>query len=114
MSAIPSLTVDELPLPIPDGVTVVDVREPIEWQQAHVPGSVHIPLGQLVARVDELPADDRIVVVCAVGARSARAVEFLVQHGHDAVNLDGGLVEWQAAGRELVSGEDRPADPPLS
>ncbi|MGZ4639053.1 MAG: rhodanese-like domain-containing protein [Actinomycetes bacterium] len=105
MSSIPSVTVDQLTLPIPDGVTVVDVREPIEWQQAHVPGSVHIPLGQLVARVDELPVGGRVVVVCAVGARSARAVEFLVQRGHDAVNLDGGLVEWQAAGRDLVSGD---------
>jgi len=106
MPGIPSITVEELPLPIPDGVTVVDVREPIEWQQAHLPGSLHVPLGQFAERLAELPTDDRIVVVCAVGARSARAVEFLLQHGHDAVNLDGGLVEWQAAGRELVAGDD--------
>ena len=106
MSEIPSLTVDQLPLPIPDDVTVVDVREPIEWQQAPLPGSVHVPLGQFAERLGELPTDDRIVVVCAVGARSARAVEFLLQHGHDAVNLDGGLVEWQAAGRELVAGDE--------
>ena len=106
MPGIPSITVDELPLPFPDGVTVVDVREPIEWQQAHLPGSLHVPLGQFAARLAELPTDDRIVVVCAVGARSARAVEFLLQHGREAVNLDGGLVEWQAAGRELGAGDE--------
>ncbi len=106
MPGIPSISVDELPVPFPDGVTVVDVREPVEWQQAHLPGSVHVPLGQFAQRVAELPADDRIVVVCAVGARSARAVEFLLQQGHDAVNLDGGLVQWQASGRELVAGDD--------
>lgn len=99
----PAVTVDQLPDPLPEGLTVLDVREPAEWAQAHVPGSVHIPLMDLPARVDELPTGGQLLVVCAVGARSARAVQFLVQHGHDAVNLDGGLVEWQSAGRTLVA-----------
>jgi rhodanese-related sulfurtransferase len=104
MHTEPAVTVDQLPHPLPDDLTVVDVREPIEWQQAHVPGSLHIPLHDLPGRLDELPTGQRLLVVCAVGARSARAVQFLLQHGHDAVNLDGGLVEWQAAGRDLVAG----------
>ena len=104
MSSVPSVAVQQLPTPVPEGVTVLDVRETIEFEQAHVPGSLHIPLMELPARLDEVPTDDRLLVVCAVGARSARAVEYLVQHGRDAVNLEGGLVEWQAAGRELVGG----------
>jgi rhodanese-related sulfurtransferase len=104
MHPVPTTALDQLPTPLPQDLTVLDVREPIEWQQAHVPGSVHIPLMELPARLGELPTEGRILVVCAVGARSARAVEYLVQHGHDATNLDGGLVEWQAAGRELVGG----------
>jgi rhodanese-related sulfurtransferase len=103
-SGIPTVAVDQLPSPLPDDITVLDVREPVEWQQAHVPGAVHIPLMELPARLGELPDEGRVLVVCAVGARSARAVEFLVQRGRDAVNLDGGLVEWQSAGRQLVPG----------
>jgi rhodanese-related sulfurtransferase len=104
MPEIPTVAVDQLPSELPEGLTVLDVREPVEWDQAHVPGSMHIPLAELPARLGELPADSQVLVVCAVGARSARAVDYLVRQGHDAVNLDGGLVEWQAAGRELVSG----------
>jgi rhodanese-related sulfurtransferase len=101
---IPSVAVDQVPTPLPDGLTVLDVREPAEWEQAHVPGSVHIPLGELPTRRGELPGDTQLLVVCAVGARSARAVHYLLQHGHDAVNLEGGLMEWHGAGRELVAG----------
>ena len=104
MHSEPAVTVDQLPDPLPEDLVVLDVREPIEWQQAHVPGSLHIPLMDLPTRIGEVPADGQVLVVCAVGARSARAVQFLVQHGHDAVNLDGGLVEWQSAGRPLVTG----------
>jgi rhodanese-related sulfurtransferase len=104
MKGIPTVTVDQVPAALPDGLTVLDVREPIEWEQAHVPGSVHIPLGELPTRLGELPADTQLLVVCAVGARSARAVQYLLQHGYDAVNLDGGLTEWQGVGRELVAG----------
>ena len=101
MHLLPSLTVDQVPAPLPDDLTVLDVREPVEWDAGHVAGAVHIPLMDLPARLGELP-DGRLLVVCAVGARSARAVEYLLQLGHDATNLDGGLVEWQASGRELV------------
>jgi rhodanese-related sulfurtransferase len=105
MEPIPAVTVDQVPHPLPAGLTVLDVREPVEWEQAHVPGSVHIPLGELPARLEELPSDHQLLVVCAVGARSARAVHYLVERGHDAVNLAGGLMEWQEAGRELVRGD---------
>jgi rhodanese-related sulfurtransferase len=104
MEGIPTVTVDQVPATLPAGVVMLDVREPVEWEQAHVPGSVHIPLGELPSRLGELPGDTQLLVVCAVGARSARAVHYLVQHGHDAVTLEGGLMEWQVAGRELVAG----------
>jgi rhodanese-related sulfurtransferase len=111
MESVPAVTVDQLPNPLPEGLTVLDVREQIEWDQAHVPGSLHIPLMDLPGRIGELPTEGQLLVVCAVGARSARAAGYLVQHGHDAVNLDGGLVEWQSAGRELVSGAGDPTVP---
>lgn len=88
---------------IPAEAVLLDVREPDEWQAGHVAGAVHIPLADLPARLDELPAGGRLVVVCRSGVRSARAVAWLAQNGHDALNLDGGMVAWAAAGREMVS-----------
>ena len=99
---IPTVSVDGVPDPLPAGVTVLDVREPGEWQAGHVDGSLHIPLHELPARVGELP-EGQLLVVCKVGGRSAQAVGYLVQSGHEAVNLDGGLLDWEAAGRALVT-----------
>lgn len=103
MSGIPSVTVDQLPLPLPDEVTVLDVREPVEWQHGHVEGSLHVPMMDIPARLDELPSDGQLLVVCTVGGRSAQVVHYLQQHGIEAFNLHGGLLEWHAAGRPLVS-----------
>ena len=106
--SLPTVAVGGVPDPLPEGLTVLDVREPVEWTHGHIEGSVHVPLMDLPQRLDEVGAGQTLVV-CKVGARSAHAVEFLRQQGHDAVNLDGGLLEWQAAGRALVSETGRPA-----
>jgi rhodanese-related sulfurtransferase len=103
MFNVPSVSVDQLPSPLPDDLVVVDVREAVEWQHGHLEGSRHLPMSELSGRLDEVPTDGRLLVVCKVGGRSARVVQYLVQQGVDAVNLDGGLVEWEAAGRPLVS-----------
>jgi rhodanese-related sulfurtransferase len=86
----------------PDAV-ILDVREHDEWEAGHIARALHIPLADVPARLGELPADGEFVVVCRSGGRSARAVAWLAQNGYDAVNLDGGMGAWQAAGRELVS-----------
>jgi rhodanese-related sulfurtransferase len=80
---------------------LVDVREVAEWQQAHVAGSLHIPMGEFVARVGEVPADRPVVVICHSGHRSAQVTAWLVAQGYDAVNLSGGLVAWAQAGLPL-------------
>ena len=105
---IPTVATAELPNPLPEGVSVLDVREPVEWAHGHIAGSVHIPLMELVQRLAEVPAG-RTVVVCKVGARSAQAAAYLAQQGYDVANLDGGLVEWVGDGRPLVSDTGRPA-----
>jgi len=81
---------------------LVDVRESAEWQQGHVAGSQHIPMGEFVARIGEVPTDRPVVVVCHSGHRSAQVTAWLVAQGYDAVNLDGGLVAWAQAGLPLV------------
>lgn len=87
---------------------ILDVREDDEWAAGHIDGSRHVPLGQLMSRLDEIPADEQVVVTCRMGGRSARATAYLVQAGRDAVNLDGGVTAWSAAGRPLVDGDGRP------
>ena len=101
------MAISGVPDPLPDGLTVLDVREPMEWQYGHIEGSIHIPLGELTGRLDEVP-DGQTLVVCKVGGRSAQAVMWLAQQGRDVVNLDGGLLDWAAAGRSLVSETGRP------
>lgn len=82
-------------------VRIVDVREPDEFvgPLGHIAGSVLVPLGELGARVNEIPKDKPVVVVCRSGARSARATEMLGKAGFDRVaNLNGGMLRWKAEG----------------
>jgi rhodanese-related sulfurtransferase len=104
---VPTVAINGVPDPLPEGLAVLDVREPVEWANGHIEGSVHVPLMELPQRLDEL-GDQQTLVVCKVGGRSAQAVGYLRQQGYDAVNLDGGLLEWEAAGRALVSETGRP------
>lgn len=81
---------------------IVDVREPDEWQQARIPGSRHIPLGDLQRRAGELDRNQPVLVVCLSGSRSLHAAKFLASQGFNPVkSLHGGLVEWSRAGRPL-------------
>jgi rhodanese-related sulfurtransferase len=83
---------------------LLDVREDDEWAAGHIDGAVHIPMSGLLARIAEVPKDRDVVVVCKVGSRSAQVTAYLRQQGWETVrNLDGGLVSWVGAGRDLVS-----------
>jgi len=108
---VPTTTVDLLPDPLPAGVVVLDVREDDEWVAGHVPGATHLPLGELVARADEVP-EGEVLVVCRVGGRSAQATAWLSGRGRAAVNLAGGMHAWDAAGRPMVS--ETGADPTVA
>ena len=78
-----------------EDVVILDVREPFEYQIAHIDGSKLIPLGQLTQRVNELDTADQIVVYCHTGMRSAQAVRFLNGLGFRKVkNLKGGIRAW--------------------
>jgi rhodanese-related sulfurtransferase len=88
---------------VPTDAYVIDVREPEEWVAGHLPDAVHLPLGHLVSRLAEVPTDREVVVVCRVGSRSAQATAYLNATGHRALNLDGGMLAWAAAGKPMVS-----------
>ncbi|MFG3496125.1 rhodanese-like domain-containing protein [Streptomyces sp. NPDC047928] len=92
---------------VPADALVLDVREDDEWAAGHVEGAVHVPMSEFVARfgeVTEAVADGRrAYVMCRVGGRSAQVTQYLVQQGIDAVNIDGGMLAWQRAGRPMVA-----------
>jgi len=93
-----SVSVQQLRALLADEPLVVDVREPYEYADGHVPGARPVPLATVPQLLGELPMDRPVYLVCQVGARSAQAAAFLAHHGVDAVNVDGGTGEWISAG----------------
>ncbi|MEI6454136.1 MAG: rhodanese-like domain-containing protein [Actinomycetes bacterium] len=83
------------------GVPILDVREDDEWTASHIPDTHHIPLGQIPDRYSELPLG-KILVICHLGGRSARAAAFLADHGYEAINIAGGMLAWELAGFEVL------------
>ena len=74
---------------------VLDVREARELEICQLEGALHIPMADIPTRVDDLPANRPLVVLCHHGARSQMVVDFLRNAGFDnAVNLDGGIEAW--------------------
>lgn len=91
-----------------DAVQVLDVREPWEWQEGHIAGSLHVPLAELPDGLERIAADRPVAVVCRSGARSHHATQWLRAHGRDAHNLEGGLEDWEAHGFELTAPDGSP------
>jgi rhodanese-related sulfurtransferase len=87
---------------------LLDVREADEWQAGHAAQAAFVPMSTLIARLDEVPKDTDVVVVCKSGSRSAQVTAYLNQHGWNARNLDGGMHAWVAAGRPMVSEDGAP------
>jgi rhodanese-related sulfurtransferase len=73
---------------------ILDVREPSEYVQGHIPGSHLIPLGTLDQRLGEVPKDQDVVTVCRSGARSGKAAKILAAAGFKVVNMAGGMMAW--------------------
>ena len=105
------ITPEEAEALLADGYELVDVREPHEWAAGHIPGARHVPLGALArAPRTHLPRD-RVVFVCAHGARSLTAAAIARSAGLAEVrSLDGGTVGWVGSGRALVA-PPAPAQP---
>ena len=83
---------------------LVDVREPAEFAQAHVPGAQLIPMSQLTSRIQEIDKDATLYLICASGNRSAHVGLVLEQHGYDTVNILGGTYAWVQAGKAYDHG----------
>jgi molybdopterin/thiamine biosynthesis adenylyltransferase/rhodanese-related sulfurtransferase len=88
-----------------DAPLFVDVREPDEWEEGHIPGAIHIARGRLESRIEGLIPDksSELVVYCSVGARSAFATKVLTEMGYeDVINLGGGFSDWKRNGFEIT------------
>ena len=81
----------------------IDCREPFEWQQVRIPGSLHIPMNQIPMRLAELDKDEDWVVVCAHGNRSYSVAGYLIMNGYKASSLAGGVTDWWMRGGETES-----------
>lgn len=88
---------------LPEDAVILDVREPDEWAAGHIESAVHIPIGEVVGRLSELPEGDPLYVTCRGGGRSARVTKYLSDQGLNAVNVAGGMKDWAAAGKLMVS-----------
>ena len=101
---VPEIGIDELARLRESGVVLVDVRQPDEFERFRVPGATLIPLADVPERVEEIPENERVYVICATGARSARAVDYLNRQGYDTVNVAGGSKAWLEAGLPVEHG----------
>jgi len=95
----------EAALAVEPAPLVLDIREPFEWRQVRMPGALHIPMNSLPDRLDDLPKDRPIVVMCAHGNRSYGVTAYLNEQGFDAHNLTGGITRWRMQGGDTEVGE---------
>ena len=97
------ISVDEAKGMMSDGdVSVIDVREPHEYNAGHVPNAKLIPVATVFARKDELPRDKDVIFICQVGQRSALACEMAAAAGLTRLfNLEGGTEAWVKAGNPV-------------
>lgn len=85
-----------------NAVLFIDVRQPYEYKDCHIPGSINIPSAEIENRVHEIEKDTKIIVYCKTAHRSGGACNFLDQKGFKEVyNLIGGIASWYNTGRVL-------------
>lgn len=93
---------------VDDGAAMLDVRTTHEWNAGHAPFATHVQLHELGTRLNRVPKNKKVVVVCRSGNRSRRACRQLVSAGYDVVNLRGGMGAWQRTGQPVVDRSGRP------
>lgn len=93
----------EVPVTFDQSVVLLDVREDDEWQRGHAAGAQHIPMGDVPARMAEIDTDATLLVVCHAGGRSLRVAQYLARNGYEPINVAGGMLAWDGAGRPVVT-----------
>lgn len=104
MSLIKEIEVSELATLKENGETirVIDIRQPAELNGGIIPGAEALPMHIIPLRINEFKRDEKLIMVCRSGARSAQACMFMQQQGYDNVyNLRGGMIAWAGNGLEI-------------
>ncbi|GAC69317.1 rhodanese-like domain-containing protein [Gordonia soli] len=106
MGDIPQVPVTDLPDDFSEetGRVMLDVREDDEWAAGHIRGALHIPLGDVPARIDEIDPDAELLVVCHSSGRAMRVLQYLDQIGYEGVCVRGGMVDWVQSGKPVETG----------
>lgn len=91
-----------------EDIQILDVREDEEWRAGRIEGAVHIPLGEMSARVGELDPDRLVVTVCRTGGRAGKAAEQLTQAGRAAEVTAGGMRGWEREQLPIGTPDGRP------
>ena len=112
--AIPTIDVAEAERRLredPASPILLDVREVHEFEEVRAPGAVLVPTSLFMTRVESLPADRPLMVVCHMGGRSAAVAGFLIRSGRtDVVNVGGGMEAWERAGLPVRRGTVEPGE----
>ena len=99
------IEVSQLAEKIAAGYKVVDVRELSEYNDAHIPGAVHVPLQTVPDNIEVFRSEQEVFVVCQVGGRSGKACQYLMDQGvNNVVNVAGGTAGWILLGNGVDSG----------
>jgi len=98
------IVVMDLAAALQRGATVLDVRQPAEYAEGHVPGSTNVPMSQLPERVADLEVDEPVHLICWSGNRSAAMADVVAASGRTPVNVAGGTSAWLQAGLPIEVG----------
>ncbi len=104
--AIEIVSLEQAQREVGEGTKLIDIREPNEWEEAHIEAAAHVPQGELVERIDELApnASERLLLHCRTDNRSSRMAQILAGLGYDNVGVvEGGIVAWEQAGLPIRS-----------
>lgn len=93
----PTITNEELEAALAEQPQIVlDVRETVDFDEAHIDGAVNIPINELAAKYEQLDRTKPIYVICYLGGRSQIASDFLQTQGYQVTNVSGGMNNWQS------------------
>lgn len=97
--------IDQLESALAAGTPLIDVRQPEEYAESRVPEARLVPMAEIPARMEEIPGQGPVYVICHSGPRSLKVAQFLRNHGVEAYSVDGGTKAWVESGRTFAEGD---------
>ena len=89
---------------------LLDVRENDEWDRGHATNTRHIPMGEVPPRLNEIDRSATLHAVCKASRRSAKVAQLLAHHGYEPINVNGGMLAWARAGRQVIAADGGPGN----